>query len=111
MNGRRVRNNRKGYVLKIGLSLYIVLCLFATVWLKTEVVGLQYELGDLDRLRADLISERKFAVAQRANYYASERVEKVAVKRLGMTMPERENVFFVKRSRAAGPYKASMDQD
>jgi hypothetical protein len=47
-------------------------------------------------------------VAQRANFYSTGKIEDVALKRLGMTMPVRQNVYYVKRRLVAGPYRASM---
>ncbi len=109
MNGRRIKNTRKRTALiKAAFFLYVCVCLFAIVSLRTAVFNLEYELGKLNRLRADLVRERKMVVARSASLYSTQRIEDTAVKRLGMTMPERENVFFVKRTSRAGPYRASM---
>ena len=108
MKNIRVRNHKKrGAFIKIGFAMYLTFCLFAIVWLQASVVNVEYELGDLETQRADLYSERKIVVAQRASFYSSEKIENVAIKRLGMKLSERENVFFVKRTTAAGAYKAS----
>ncbi len=112
MTNRRARNGKKrGAVLKFSLILYIGFCLFAIVSLRTAIFNLEYELGSLDKFRAGLMSERKMIIAQRANFFSTERVENVAIKRLGMKLPERENIIFVKRIVAAGPYRASMNRD
>jgi cell division protein FtsL len=112
MTNRRARNSKKrGAVLKLSLILYIGFCLFAIVSLRTAIFNLEYELGSLDKFRAGLLSERKMMIAQRANFYSTQRVENVAIKRLGMRLPERENVFFVKRTVVAGPYRASINKD
>lgn len=105
---RRMKGNKKRVVLKLSCFLYIVLCLFAMIWLRATVVNLEYEIGELDKMRADLMRARKMAVAQRANFYSTGKIENVALKRLGMTMPERQNVYYVKRRLVAGPYRASM---
>jgi cell division protein FtsL len=105
---RRMKGNKKRVVLKLSCFLYIVLCLFSIIWLRATVVNLEYEIGELDKMRADLRRESKMVVAQRANFYSTGKIENVALKRLGMTMPERQNVYFVKRRRVAGPYRASM---
>lgn len=105
---RRMRSNKRRIVLKLSCGLYIVLCLFSIIWLRATVVNLKYEIGELDRMRADLVRERKMAVAQRANYYSTGKIEKTALKRLGMTMPERQNVYYVRRDLLAGPYRTSM---
>lgn len=112
MTNRRARNGKKrGAVLKFSLILYIGFCLFAIVSLRTAIFNMEYELGRLDKFRAGLMSERKMIIAQRANFFATERIEKVAIKRLGMRLPERENIIFVKRIVAAGPYRASLNRD
>ena len=93
--------------MKIGFIMYFVFCLFSIVWLRASVVHIEYDLVKLETDRAELYSERKMVVAQRASSYSAERIEKVALNRLGMSLPERENVYFVKRSSAASAYKAS----
>lgn len=108
MRNNRIRNHKKrGALMKVSFVIYFAFSLFAIVWLRASVVNIEYELGALEAQRADLYSERKIAVAQRASLYSAEKVENVAIKRLGMALPERENVFFVKRTSAAGAFKAS----
>jgi hypothetical protein len=72
------------------------------------VLNIEYDLGELDGLKSDLVGERKMMVAKRASFYATEKIEKVAITRLGMSMPDRYNVYYVKRTSAAAPYKVSM---
>ena len=108
MRNNRIRNHKKrGALMKVGFAMYFAFSLFAIVWLRASVVNIEYELGDLESQRADLYRDRKIVVAQRASSYSSEKIENVAIKRLGMSLPERGNVFFVKRAASAGVYKAS----
>ncbi len=112
MTGRRIRNNgKKGGILKFGFVLYAGFCLFAIVWLRTTVLNLEYELVKLDKTRADLISARETLVAERARILSMGNVENVAIKDLGMVYAERDNIFFVKRVRKAGPYRTSAIQN
>ena len=109
MTGRRVKNrNKVRVIMKSGFYLYAVICLFSMVWLKAAVVNLEYEMGSLGDLKTDLVQERNMAVAHRASFYSPEKIERVAIKRLGMTLPERENVFFVKRTPVAASFRTSM---
>lgn len=108
MTKRRMRNNKNRTLFKCGFFLYIGICLFTIIWLRTTVTSLEYEIGELDRMRSDLVRERKMAVAQRASFYATAKIENTAMKRLGMTLPDRENIYFVRKTSAAGPLKASM---
>ena len=105
---RRMKGNKKRIFVKLSCFLYIGFCLFSMIWLRATVVSLEYEIGEFDKMRADLMRERKMVVAQRANFYSSGKIEDVALKRLGMTMPVRQNVYYVNRRVAAGPYRASM---
>ena len=109
MTGKRVKSSKKrGAILKFAFFMYLGFCLFTTVWLKAAVVNMEYEIGSLGDLRTDLIRERKTELAQRASFYSHEKIEKAAIKRLGMSLPERENVFFVKRTPAAASFRASI---
>ncbi len=109
MTRSRVKNHkRKGACIKFGLILYLSFCLFAIVWMRAAVVNLEYELGDLDGMRADLTIERKHVSAQRANVYSTAKIEKVALRQLKMIMPDRDRVYYVDKTSSARPYKASM---
>lgn len=108
MTTRRAKRHKKGIFLKLGVFVYLGFCLFSIVWLKAAVLNMEYELGELDGLKSNLVGERKMMVATRASFYSTEKIEKVAIKRLGMIMPERHNVYYVKRSAPASTYKASL---
>ncbi len=109
MTGKRIKNSKKkGTLLKLGFFVYLGFCLFATVWLRAAVVNFEYEIGALNELRSDLTREKKMVLAHRASTYSLEKIENVAMHRLGMTLPERENVYFVKRTNVAAPYRASI---
>lgn len=108
MTGRRVRGAGKRRLLKWGLPLYIVMCLFSSVWLSSAVTNLEYEIGRLDKVRADLLKQGKVVMAQRESSFTMEKIEHAAIKRLGMKMPERGNIIFVRTVRSAGAFKASL---
>ena len=108
MTTRRAKRHKKGTFLKLGMIVYLGMCLFSIVWLRAAVLNMEYEMGELDMLKSDLVGERKMMVAKRAHFYSTEKIEKVATKRLGMSMLERHNVYYVKRTSAAVPFKASM---
>jgi hypothetical protein len=108
MTTRRAKRHKKGTFLKLGVIVYLGFCLFSIVWLRAAVLNIEYELGELDTLKSDLVGERKMMVAKRAHFYSTEKIEKVATKRLEMILPERHNIYFVKRTSSAVPYKASL---
>lgn len=94
-------------MIKTFFVLYFAVSVFAIVWLKAAVVNLEYEIGDLDRLRAELANDQEFVVAERSKVMSMGHVEKVALRRLGMRYAERKNLFVVTRTIAAGPRRAS----
>ena len=108
MTKRRTKKSRKRNFFKLCFPFYFVFCLFATIWLRAAVINMEYELGELDKTRTELVRERKMAVAQRANTYSAERIEKVALNSLGMVLPARDKVFYVQKTSEAVLYKASM---
>ena len=107
MNGR-ARGRKKGMFLKFLFVVYMAFCLFSIVWLRAAIVNLEYELGELDKKRFALLRERKIVVARRANFYSTEKIEKVAMKRLGMALPERGNIYYVNASPGVSTYRTSM---
>ncbi|UCH44888.1 MAG: hypothetical protein JSV11_11400, partial [Nitrospiraceae bacterium] len=94
--------------LKLFIGVYMAFCLFSIIWLRAAIVDLEYELGELDTKRVALLRERKIVVARRSNFYSSEKIEKVAMKRLGMALPERGNIYYVNATPGASTYRTSM---
>lgn len=108
MTIRRIKKKKKWAFLKFSLFMYIFMGVFALIWFRTEVVSLEYELGELNRQKTGLIREQRLVMAKRANFYSAKNIEDTAVKVLGMKPPERENIYFVERTEGAGLYKVSM---
>lgn len=107
-NRRSKKNKRPALIIKICFFLYIVIGVFALIWLKTAVLNLEYRIGELQKERSNAVRERKLISAEKASLYSSKRMEEVAIKTLGMGLSEREKVFFVRRIPAAGPHAVSI---
>lgn len=108
MTSKRLKRKKRWTLLKFGLGLYLAAGMFSLIGLRTAVVNLEYQIGDLNKQKVALIRQSKSLSAQRAGFYSSKTIEDVAVQKLGMTLPERQNVFLVKREAGASPYKVSM---
>jgi cell division protein FtsL len=104
---RRRKTSRKTGLVKLGICVYIALCMFGIIWMRASVINLEYEIGKLNSLKADLVKERRMAMARRANYFSSSRIEQAAARRLGMRMPDRADVYYVTRVNPAGLFRAS----
>ena len=109
MTSGRIKNNRKWTLFKLMFSTYLILGLFALVGLRASVVNLEYELADLNRQKVSLVRKSKLLAAQRASLYSARKIEDIATGKLGMQLPERGDVFYVKRVSGAGAYRVSMD--
>lgn len=109
MTARCLRRNKRWAFTKFCFFLYVVISVFALVWLRTTVVNLSYELSQLENQKARLLREGRLFSAERANLYSAGKIEEIAIKDLGMGFPKRDKIFFVKKVTGAIPYKASIN--
>ena len=91
----------------IPLSVVLLLLgIFGIVWLRSNLVSLEYTISELEKKRLDTLRETKRLMAEKSTLLSLKKVEKTAVVSLGLTFPDRAKVVSV-RERVAGPYKAS----
>ncbi|MBI4826819.1 MAG: hypothetical protein HY807_10440 [Nitrospirae bacterium] len=109
MTTRRSKK-KKWTLLKFSLFIYFVAGLFTLIWFRTQVVSLEYELGSLNQQKTSLMREQKLVTANRANFYSAQNIEATAVNVLGMSPPDRKNIFYVGRTEEAGLYKVAMEK-
>ncbi|MBI5026923.1 MAG: cell division protein FtsL [Nitrospirae bacterium] len=108
---KRTKKSAGRFLFKSCFVLCLLCGVFALVWLRAAVTNLEYELGQLEREKVESIRYGKAITAERAKLCSVKRVEEVALKKLGMTLPEREKVFLVKRSRDVVPYAVAMKRN
>ena len=111
MTKRRLKKDKRWAVIRFCFFAYIFMGIFALICLRTKVVSLEYELGQLENQKIELMRETQKLSAERASIYSVGKIEKVASKKLGMGFPERERVFFVERTEGPAPYRASVKSD
>ena len=107
MTSRRVKKDLRWKLIKFTIFLCVFVGVFALVWLRTTLVNLEYELNELGNQKMELLKERRMVSAEKANFYSVEKIEQVAMEKLGMSLPKREKIIFVKRTTGAAPYRAS----
>lgn len=105
---RRLKRDKKWGLMKYFFFFYVFAIVFVFVWLNTAVTNIEYEIGQLEKQKTGLIRDGKLLTAEKERFYAIAKVEDTAVKQLGMRLPEREKIFFVKKTSEAAPYKVSM---
>ncbi|MDP3296515.1 MAG: hypothetical protein Q8N09_02820 [Thermodesulfovibrionia bacterium] len=109
MTARRLKKDKRWAFKKFCILSYIVMSFFTLVWLRNEVVSLEKEIGHMESKKTKLVRVAALASAERANMYSVGKIEEVAMKQLGMNVPNRERIFTVKKTTGAAPYKASVE--
>jgi cell division protein FtsL len=104
----RMKKNARWKLMQYAFFIWVFISVFALICLRTEVVNLEYELGELGKQKVVLVREGKSVTAEKARFNSMEKIEKVAVERFGMSLPQRDNIFFVKRTRGAAPHTVSI---
>jgi len=64
---------------------------------KVKIVRLGYQIEALEREKRDLERENRSLLIEASSLTSPARIEELAVKRLGMIRPAKENVVMVKR--------------
>ncbi len=110
MTKRRVnvKRNARWKMIQFAFFFCVFVCVFALIWLRTTVVNLEYELSQLGKQKWELVREGKSILAEKASFYSVEKIEHLAINRLGMSLPQRDKVFFVKKTGGAVPYAVSI---
>jgi len=84
--------------------------LFSLVWLKSRVLNLEYNIGVLEKMKADHIKERRLLLAEKAGLQSLERLETTAMESSGFIFPDRVKVIHVKKQKGSLPHKASLEK-
>jgi hypothetical protein len=71
-------------------------CIFLNLWLRTSIKSLEYRLGNLQQKQYHLMKEQRNLLAKRDNLLSIASINKVAIKKMGFSFPNRNKVFHVK---------------
>ncbi len=107
MTKRRVKKDTRWKFIKVTFLVCMFIGAFTLIWLRTAVVGLEYELSELGTQKEELSRKSMLVSAEKANFYSVANIEESAMKKLGMGFPERERIIFVRQTTGAVPYKVS----
>ena len=93
----------------VPVGVMMLLCgVFGIVWLRSNLIAMEYGISELEKSRMDRLRETKMLMAEKAALLASQKVEKTAAGSLGLVVPDRRRVVYVK-TRTAVPYRASFE--
>jgi cell division protein FtsL len=97
--------SRRGNLRRIVILLVVVSCLMLYVGGKVKIVRLGYQIEVLEREKQDLERENRSLLIESSSLTSPARIEEIAVKRLGMVRPAKENIVVVKRKAQTTPDK------
>jgi hypothetical protein len=84
--------------------------IFGIVWLRSSILTMEYTIGELECKKMERLREAKMLLAEKAMLLSMQKVEKTAVRSLGLVFPDRTRVVYVKGG-AQGPLKASFEKN
>ena len=76
----------------IAVLLWFLLSGFAYVWCRSQVVHLGYSLSDVHRIHTKLRNDNKKLHLELARLKAPERVERIAIQKLGLRHPTKDQI-------------------
>jgi cell division protein FtsL len=84
------------------LAALVVAALMVYVGGKVQIMRIGYEIDDLGRQKQELERANRALQIEASSLSAPARIEEIAVQRLGMVMPPKENIVVVRRRADAG---------
>ena len=89
-----------GSVRKVVIAGLAVIALMTYVGGKVQIMRLGYEINDLEKRKQELERSNKALQIEASSLSVPARIEDIAMKRLGMVRPPKENIVVVKRRNA-----------
>lgn len=89
--------SRRGSLRRVLIVLFITAALILYVTGKVSIVRLGYRIEALEREKKDLERANRALRIEASSLSSPDRIEEIAVKRLGMVRPLKENIVIVKR--------------
>jgi cell division protein FtsL len=93
--GRSKRDNFR----RVLVALLVVACLLLYVGWKVQIVKLGYQIEVLEHEKHELERANRSLLIEASSLSSPARIEEIAIKRLGMVRPPKENIVIVKRKR------------
>lgn len=92
------RSRRDGFR-RVLIALVILSGLLLYVAAKVKIVQIGYQLEVLEREKLELERANRALLIEASSLSAPARIEEIAIKRLGMVRPSKDNIVIVKRKK------------
>jgi cell division protein FtsL len=90
---------RRGSFRRVLLALAVISGLLLYVGGKVKIVRLGYQIEALEREKREMERENRSLLIEASSLSSPARIEEIAIKRLGMIRPAKENIVVVKRNK------------
>ena len=102
------RRSMVSYMIKPLFITFLLCGLFGIVWLRSNFISMEYTISELENKKAERLREGKMLMAEKAALISMHRVDKTAVRDIGLVFPDRKKVVYV-REKTQGPQRASLE--
>lgn len=101
---RRIKKrlNINPVLTKMLLAILVILSFLLVVWQRTQVLRLGYQLERMEATKKELVKENKGLLLEVTSLASLERIEKIASEHLNLKVPDRKNIYVVKKVREEG---------
>ncbi len=96
------------YIVKPFFIILLLCSVFALVWLRSNFISMEYTISELENKKMDKLREAQILMAEKASLMSMQKVERTAMRDLGLVFPNRTKVVYVKE-RNEGPQRASFE--
>lgn len=102
------------FIFRVLFIAFLLVGAFGIVWLRSNVIRLEYTISDLEKKRIEYLKERKILLAEKAGILSFENVEASLSRNYstagGFILPDRVRVIHIKKESRSLPYKASLKE-
>jgi cell division protein FtsL len=82
--------------IKAVFILFILVMIFATLWIRSAIISTEYKLSTLEQQKKELLIEKKLLIAEKASLISIAKLETTSQKE--MIFPDRKKVVFIQGS-------------
>lgn len=97
------------FIAKLLFVMLFLFSLFGIIRLRSNFISIEYAISDLENKKTERLAEAKMLMAERASILSMQKIEKSAVKSMGLAFPDRKKVVYVKQTEY-GPQQASLQK-
>jgi len=104
------KSNIFSFIVKPLLIILLIFGVFGLVYLRSNVLTLEYSLGDLEKKKMNYLGEKKMLLAEKTSLLSFEKLEASLSGNHGFVLPDRIRVIHVSKQKRYLPYKAALEK-